>query len=72
MVEGAWAIGEAGGVLGSRMTGGGFGGSTVTLARSDQAESVMQQMRQHYQDATGIEPHIFATRAVEGAQLDES
>jgi galactokinase len=71
MVEGAWQIGVSGGVLGSRMTGGGFGGSTVTLGRADQAESVMEQMSKHYKDATGIDPHIFATRAVDGSMLDD-
>lgn len=71
MVEGAWAIGETGGVLGSRMTGGGFGGSTVTLARADQAESVMEKMSTHYKGVTGIDPHIFTTGAVDGARLDE-
>lgn len=71
MVEGAWAIGTAGGVLGSRMTGAGFGGSTVTLARSDQAKAVMKQMSKHYKDATGIEPHIFASKAAAGAKVVE-
>jgi len=71
MVEGAWEIGEAGGVLGSRMTGGGFGGSTVTLARSDQAEAVMIQMSNHYKTVTGIDPHIFTTGAVDGSMLTE-
>ncbi|BDS07506.1 galactokinase [Oceaniferula spumae] len=67
MVEAAWDIGEAGGVLGSRMTGGGFGGSTVTLARKDNAEEIMQKMAATYQAQTGIEPSIFATTAVDGA-----
>lgn len=71
MVEGAWAIGEAGGVLGSRMTGGGFGGSTVTLARTDKAKAVMEEMERYYKEATGIDPHIFSTRAVDGTLLDE-
>lgn len=71
MVEAAWDIGEVGGVLGSRMTGGGFGGSTVTLARADKAEEVMAEMRLRYREATGIEPHIFATRAVDGAGVEE-
>ena len=71
MVEGAWAIGKEGGVLGSRMTGGGFGGSTITLARSDRAESVMEQINEHYKKNTGIDPHIFSTRAVDGTKLDE-
>ena len=71
MVEGAWALGKEGGVLGSRMTGGGFGGSTVTLAKADQVDAVMEKMGQHYQKITGIEPHIFCTRAVDGTKLDE-
>ena len=71
MVEGAWAIGEEGGVLGSRMTGAGFGGSTVTLARSDKVEAVMEEMNRYYKEATGIDPHIFSTRAVGGTMLDE-
>ena len=35
MVEIAREIGRDGGVIGARMTGGGFGGSTVTLCESD-------------------------------------
>ena len=35
LVEVAREIGEAGGVLGARMTGGGFGGCTVTLVRTE-------------------------------------
>lgn len=71
MVEAAWAIGKEGGVLGSRMTGGGFGGSTVTIARADKAEAVMDEMSRRYKEETGIEPHIFATRAVDGVRLEE-
>jgi len=67
MVEAAWEIGEAGGVLGSRMTGGGFGGSTVTLARKEDAETIMKKMEEVYQEKTGIKPEIFATAAVDGA-----
>lgn len=33
------------GVLGSRMTGGGFGGCTVTLLQQDSIESVIKRMR---------------------------
>jgi galactokinase len=71
MVEAAWAIGEEGGVLGSRMTGGGFGGSTVTLARADKTNAVMDEMSRIYKEATGIEPHIFSTSAVDGVQVEE-
>ncbi|MFK7911532.1 MAG: galactokinase [Akkermansiaceae bacterium] len=71
MVEIAWDIGKEGGVLGSRMTGGGFGGSTITLVRTEAVEDVMQKMRTCYQEKTGIEPQIFSTGAVDGASLME-
>jgi galactokinase len=35
------------GVLGSRLTGGGFGGGTVTLTEAAQAESVAAELRDH-------------------------
>ncbi len=69
MVTIANDIGPRGGVLGARMTGGGFGGSTVTLCDSDQAESIMATMRMVYQQATGIEPEIFCSRPSRGAHL---
>jgi galactokinase len=65
----ARSIGEAGGVLGSRMTGGGFGGSTVSLVRNDDAAAVAETLRERYQHDTGIEPAIFAARAAAGACL---
>jgi galactokinase len=69
MVKIARGIGTAGGVLGARMTGGGFGGSTVTLCESKDAESIMQVMREQYQQATQIEPEIFCSRPSCGAHL---
>lgn len=55
------------GVLGARMTGGGFGGSTVTLCETARAEEVMAILRERYQAATGIEPEIFSSRPSRGA-----
>lgn len=69
MVEIADAIGRDGGVIGSRMTGGGFGGSTVTLCSSDQARDIALTMTQKYREATGIEPEIFISRPARGAHL---
>lgn len=69
MVEIADRIGFEGGVLGARMTGGGFGGSTVTLCRTTDVEEIAAKLFQDYQEKTGITPLIFATRPSRGAHL---
>lgn len=69
MVEIARAIGRSGGVIGARMTGGGFGGSTVTLCESRHAEAIAATMAEKYKSATGITPQIFASRPSLGAHL---
>ncbi len=69
MVEIATKIGFEGGVLGARMTGGGFGGSTVTLCRTDDASQIAETLHQQYLEKTGITPAIFATRPARGAHL---
>lgn len=69
MVEIARAIGRNGGVIGSRMTGGGFGGSTVTLCESRKAAEIAATLGEKYKEATGITPQIFASRPSPGAHL---
>lgn len=69
MVELARGIGRAGGVIGARMTGGGFGGSTVTLCESSRAAAIAASLASGYLEATGIEPQIFASRPTQGAHL---
>jgi galactokinase len=51
------------------MTGGGFGGSTVTLCLSEKADAIMQAMHEQYRETTGIEPEIFCSRPSVGAHL---
>ena len=69
MVALAKEIGFEDGVLGARMTGGGFGGSTITLCRSINAEAIARQMHDLYLAQTGIEPLLFITRPAAGAHL---
>ena len=69
MVQIAEEIGFDGGVLGSRMTGGGFGGSTVTLCLKDKAREIATAMHERYLSETKITPEIFATRPAQGAHL---
>ena len=69
MVEIARAIGRSGGVIGARMTGGGFGGSTVTLCESRKASEIAATLAEKYKEATGITAQIFASRPSQGAHL---
>lgn len=72
LVEIAREIGSEGGVIGSRMTGGGFGGCTVTLVRADKAAEVAATLTERYKAATGIEATCFTTRPAEGGRILES
>ena len=57
------------GVIGARMTGGGFGGSTVTLCEAGKAEAIAAALVKFYEAEFGFAPEIFATRPAEGARL---
>jgi galactokinase len=59
------------GVHGSRMTGGGFGGCTVTLATPEKAEQVLQAVTGAYEQHTGKKPEAFLTAAAAGAEVVE-
>lgn len=69
LVELAAALGPDAGVIGSRMTGGGFGGCTVTLCNAKSAESIQAKLVADYQAATGIEPSAFVTKPAQGAHV---
>lgn len=47
------------GVLGARITGGGFGGCTVNLVQSEFAEQAAQQIASEYQRQTSIHPETY-------------
>lgn len=69
LVDLARKVGAAGGVIGSRMTGGGFGGCTVTLVETDRVDEVAGEMTRAYQQETGITPSWFTTRPADGARV---
>ncbi len=72
LVEIARSIGIQGGVYGSRITGGGFGGCTVSLIKKDEYQSIKERVEKDYIERTGIEPTIFATPASQGAHFIEN
>jgi galactokinase len=64
LVDAALAID---GVLGSRMTGGGFGGCTVTVLRNGAAGRFATQIAQCYEARFGVTPKIYPCRPSAGA-----
>jgi galactokinase len=55
------------GVYGSRMTGGGFGGCTISLVKEENVEEFKRVLGQGYQQTTGLAPEIYVCSAAEGA-----
>jgi galactokinase len=59
---------EQPGVLGSRMTGGGFGGWTVNLVRKAEVENFKKVLTSRYEREMGHSPAILIVHASEGAR----
>jgi galactokinase len=55
------------GLIGARMTGGGFGGCTINLVRAADAQNFQKNVAKDYAGATGRTPDIFICRASQGA-----
>jgi galactokinase len=55
------------GLIGARLTGGGFGGCTINLVAKDKAAAFAQELRGRYRQATGIDPEIHICHASAGA-----
>jgi len=66
MVEAAW---RAPGVVGARMTGGGFGGCAVALVEQEQANAFSRQVSIEYQRVTGLEPSLYVCTAEAGVDI---
>jgi galactokinase len=69
VVEIARGIGVKGGVYGCRMTGGGFGGCTVALVKTDAVADITEKISGDYQRKTGIEASLFVSRPAAGATI---
>jgi galactokinase len=55
------------GVVASRMTGGGFGGCTVSLVTHGAEEALRETVMRDYTARTGLVPKVYAVAAVDGA-----
>jgi galactokinase len=59
--------GQVEGVYGARMTGGGFGGSTVNLVDQRTVEEFQRRVASAYEKSTGLSPQTLVSAAAEGA-----
>lgn len=57
------------GVLGSRMTGAGFGGCTVSLVPQTSVPLFKKSISETYHAQTGLEAQLFVFKASTGAKL---
>ena len=69
IVEIAESIGLKGGMIGCRMTGGGFGGCAVALVKTDAIDAISKKLAADYKKKTGIEATIFVSRPAAGATV---
>lgn len=64
LAEAAWKVE---GVLGSRMTGGGFGGCTVSLVRDEAIPAFIEQVGAEYTEKTGLKADFYIAEIGDGA-----
>ncbi|MBJ6361337.1 galactokinase [Paenibacillus sp. GCM10012307] len=56
------------GVLGSRMTGAGFGGCTVSLVHEDSVERFIQEVGENYKAAVGLQADFYVCNIGNGVE----
>ena len=57
------------GVYGSRLTGAGFGGCTISLVEENYADKVLKKLNSEYYSKRGIEPLAFFSNAEDGVSV---
>lgn len=55
-------------VLGARMMGGGFGGCTINLIKSDHKDKFQHEITEQYTRCTGLIPNIYFVKLSDGAR----
>ena len=65
LAEEAWKLD---GVIGSRMTGGGFGGCTVSIVKNSAVDSFKETISKVYKERTGLDCEFYIADASDGAR----
>lgn len=65
LVEEAWKID---GVVGSRMTGAGFGGCTVSIVKENSVDEFIEKVGPAYQKRSGLKPDFYIADVGDGAR----
>jgi galactokinase len=60
------------GLIGARLTGGGFGGCTINLVEQEHAQAFAVALAARYSAQTGIHPQVYICHASGGAHFVES
>lgn len=66
LVELAW---KEDGVIGSRMTGAGFGGCTVSIVKKDKVNDFIKNVGKKYKDKIGYDADFYVVEVSEGAGI---
>jgi len=65
MAEAAWKID---GVIGSRMTGGGFGGCTVSIVKDESIDTFKEKVGKEYEAKTKLKPEFYVAEISDGGK----
>jgi len=65
LAEAAW---DTEGVIGSRMTGGGFGGCTVSLVKEEDIDLFKEKVGKAYKEQTGLDAEFYIAEIGDGAK----
>ena len=63
LVDAAWKVD---GVIGSRITGGGFGGCTVSIVKDEAVENFKAQVEKAYEEKTGKKADFYVVEIGDG------